>query len=257
MLPLFRLLLICLLVAFISSCTSKKKVLYLQDYTIYKDKQIEQEYTAKLQPDDVLSIVVSSADNVGVTPFNVIVPISMVASDRAVGQPRMVNYIIRQDGTIEFPVLGKVTLAGLTTLEAIEYMKELLKPYLNEPIVIMEWLNYKFTVLGEVKNPGVYRMTSERVNIFEALGMAGDLDIYGSRKDIMLIRENNGKQSTYKLDLRSKDFIDSEVFYIKQNDVIIVSPNRAQIQSSAFNRNTPLYVSMASLILSVIVVITR
>lgn len=245
-------LLYLLLIILITSCASPKEILYFQDFEAGKERDISQKYTTKLQPDDVLNIIISSKDNLGTAPFNIISMAGNVGSSNAGTQPKLMNYIIRQDSTIEFPVLGKIEIAGKTILETIEYFKEQLKPYINEPVVVIEWLNFKYTVLGEVRVPGLYRSTSERVSILDALGTAGDLTIYGRRDNIMLVRETNGKQKYYKIDLTSKNLFESEVFYLKQNDVIIVSPNKAQIQSSAFNRNTPIFVSIASLLVSTI-----
>ncbi|MBX7227776.1 MAG: polysaccharide biosynthesis/export family protein [Chitinophagales bacterium] len=237
---------------FITSCASPKEVLYLQDLQNNDVRDINQHYSTKLRPDDVLNIIVSSKDNLGTSPFNLTPTLGTPGNTSVNGQPKLVNYIIRQDGSIEFPVIGKIQLADLTILQAIDTLKVKLKPYLNDPIVVMEWLNFKFTVLGEVKSPGLYRSNSERVSIFDALGLAGDLTIYGNRQDIIVIREYLGQQLSFKLDLTNKEFLNSELFYIKQNDVIIVSPNKAQIQSSAFNRNIPIFVSIASLAASTI-----
>lgn len=247
--------LIILLVG-LSSCASPKNILYLQDLNTDSARTITQGYTSKLRPDDVLNIVISSKDNIGTAPFNVIASPSTPSSQNLNTQPKLMNYTIRQDGTIEFPVLGKIEIAGKTVLEAIDYFKEQLKPYINEPIVVIEWLNFKYTVLGEVKAPGLYRSQSERVSILDALGTAGDLTIYGKRDNIILIREIDGQQKTFRINLTSKNFMESEAFYLKQNDVIIVSPNKAQVQSSAFNRNTPIFVSIASLLVSTITSIT-
>jgi polysaccharide export outer membrane protein len=235
----------------LASCSVPKKILYLQDVDGNTLRTINQQYTTKLQPDDVLNIVISSKDNLGTMPFNITSTTGNIGATNLSSQPRLLNYIVRQDGTIEFPVLGKIQIAGKTILETIDYLKGLLKPYINDPIVVIEWLNFKFTVLGEVRSPGLYRSTSERVSVLDALGMAGDLTIYGKRKDILLIRETNGKQKSYRLDITDKKFLESEVYYLKQNDVIIVSPNKAQSQSSIF-RNTGMFVSMASLLISTI-----
>ena len=235
---------------------SPKKILYLQDLESGKERDISLQYTTKLQPDDILNIIISSKDNLGVAPFNITTSTTSISgtspniNSNVNTQPKLMNYIIRQDSTIEFPVLGKIHIAGKTMLEAIAYFKEELKPYINEPVVVIEWLNFKFTILGEVRAPGLYRSASERVSIFDALGMAGDLTIYGRRDNILLIREVNGKQKSYKIDLTNQKLLESEVYYLRQNDVIIVSPNKAQIQSAAFNRNTSIFVSIASLLVS-------
>jgi polysaccharide export outer membrane protein len=235
---------------FLSSCANKKNILYLQDHTQQINQDITTSYVNRLQADDILSIQVSSSDSQGVAAFNIATSNGILGSDVAVGNPRFINYIIRQDGTIEFPIIGKIKLADLTIIEAIEYLKKEISAYVNKPIVILEWLNFKYSVLGEVTRPGQFKSLSERVTIFDAISNAGDLSIFGQRKNIILIRENNGKRSHFTIDLTNKNFIGSEAYYVKQNDVIIVSPNNAKVQSSAFNQNASVYISIASVILA-------
>lgn len=241
---------------FIYSCANKKDILYLQDFKEEKVK-ISQDYVNTLQADDILNIHISSPDQQGISPFNLYMRQNPSNAIGGSNQNIMLNYIIRKDGTIQFPILGDVKLSGLTILEAISHLKKEVSKYINNPVVTIEWVNFKFTVSGQVNRPGQYRSQSERVSILDALGMAGDLDIYGQRKNIMLIREINGERHTYFIDLTSKSFMDSEAYFIKQNDVIIVSPNSPQIQASAFNRNIPLYISVTSTIISLIILITR
>jgi polysaccharide biosynthesis/export protein len=236
----------------LSSCANKKNILYLQDNIAESNIEINQSYVSRLQADDILSIQVSSIDNQGVAAFNIATSNGILGTDVAVGQPRFINYIIRQDGSIEFPVIGKIKLAGLTVVEAIDLLKKEISAYVKKPIVILEWLNFKYSVLGEVTRPGQFTSKSERVTVLEALSNAGDLTIFGKRKNIILIRENNGKRSYFNIDLTNKDFINSEAYYIKQNDVILVTPNNARVQSSAFNQNSTIYISIASVVLALI-----
>ncbi|MFY7810835.1 MAG: polysaccharide biosynthesis/export family protein [Flavobacterium sp.] len=245
-------ILVFIILLITTSCANKKNILYLQDNVTQSNIEINQSYINKLQADDILSIQVSSADNQGVAAFNIATSNGILGTDVAVGQPRFINYIIRQDGSIEFPVIGKIQLAGLSVVEAIELLKKEISAYVKKPIVILEWLNFKYSVLGEVTRPGQFSSKSERVTILEALSNAGDLTIFGKRKNIILIRENNGKRSHFTIDLTSKEFIKSEAYYIKQNDVIIVSPNNAKVQSSAFNQNSTIYISIASVVLALI-----
>lgn len=240
----------------ISSCASKEDVLYLQNIDFGK-KQIQNNYTTVFQPDDLLIINVSSPDIKGAMPFNM--PNISANSTTGVvnGLQQQINYLIRKDGTIEFPILGKVQLGGLTMIEAIEYLRNEIKAYIKDPIVNIEWVNFKFTVLGDVVKPGTYIVRNERTTILEAIGMAGDLNITGVRKEILVIREINNERITIKFDLTSKDIFDSEAYFIKQNDVILVQPNKAQINSSIYNRNVPLYISVASVLISLIAVLSR
>jgi polysaccharide export outer membrane protein len=249
-----RLFIFLISLIIISSCANKKNILYLQDFEEGVSK-ISQNYENRLQADDILNIMVSSPDQQGVQSFNLYMRNNPQSA--APNQNFMLNYTIRKDGTIEFPVIGKIKISELTILETIALLKQKLSVYINNPVIVVEWINFKFTILGEVNKPGQYRSQNERVTLLDALGMAGDLDIYGQRKNIMLIRDNGLERKSFLIDITNKKFIDSEAYYIKQNDVIIVSPNNPQIQASAFNRNMPLYIAVASTIISVIVLLTR
>lgn len=245
-----------LIIFFNFSCASKKDVLYIQDIDL-KRLPIENNYTTVFQPDDLIIINVTSADNKAVSPFNMPVVSTNINTGTVTGVQKQISYLIRKDGTIEFPSLGSVKLAGLSMLEAIEFLKSELKEYIKDPIVNIEWVNYKFTILGDVNRPGGYSVKNERTTILEAIGMAGDLNITGNRHEVYLIRELNNERVSIKLDLTSKEIFDSEAYFIKQNDVIIVQPNKAQINSSIYNRNAPLYISVASVIISLIAVLSR
>ena len=241
----------------LSSCANKKDVLYLQDLERNKVEKINLSYVNKLQTDDVLNIVVSSNDNMGVSPFN-ISPSSGKSGveSSGSGQKTSLNYVIRQDGTISFPVLGNIKLVGLTLVEASELLKQNISNYVKNPIVTIEWVNFKFTILGEVKRPGLYKSSSERITIIEAIGIAGDLDIQADRKNILLIREIGTERFTYNIDLTNKAFIYSEAYYLKQNDQIIVSPNNAKVQASVVNPSTSMYLNIFSTLISVITLIS-
>ena len=249
-----RLFIFLISLIIMSSCANKKNILYLQDFKEGVSK-ISQNYENKLQADDILNIMVSSPDQQGVQSFNLYMQNNPQSA--APNQNIMLNYTIRKDGTIEFPIIGKIKISELTILETIALLKQKLSVYINNPVIVVEWINFKFTILGEVNRPGQYRSQNERVTLLDALGMAGDLNIYGQRKNIMLIRDNGLERKNFVIDITNKKFIDSEAYYIKQNDVIIVSPNNPQIQASAFNRNIPLFIAITSTIISVIVLLTQ
>jgi polysaccharide biosynthesis/export protein len=240
----------------LTSCANKKNIHYLQNLELKKDQAIVQNYEAVLQPDDVISISVSSTDGVGLQSFS---PNSSSITSNVSGgnsKPGATNYIIRKDGSIEFPVLGKVQISGLSTTKAIDMMKVKLEKYIKDPIVMIEWHNFKFSVLGEVTKPGQYFSKSERVTLLEALAMAGDLNIYGNRKNIILIREIDNKRSIFTIDLTNPNLLNDEVYYIKQNDQIIISTNNAKIQSnSSFNQNIPIYLSISATLLTILILL--
>ena len=244
------------LVYLLSACGSKKDIIYLQDIGDFETQPISLNYNTVFQPDDMLIINVTGSNSEVLAAFNLPVRAVNATAAVATGVQKQVAYLIRKDGTIEFPVLGTVQIAGLTMIEAIQMLKERLSEYLVDPVVNIEWLNYKFTVLGEVERPGTFNVMNERTTIFEALGMAGDLTITGVRDEVILIRELNGERKVFKLDLRSKEIFNSEAYFIKQNDVIYVQPNKAQVNASVYNRNAPLIISAASVLISLIVVIS-
>ncbi|WP_347375000.1 polysaccharide biosynthesis/export family protein [Aequorivita sp. Q41] len=213
----------------------------------------------KIQPNDLISIVVSAYDLSAVRPFNLIsetrpnTDFSGISSSTTQQQA----YLTAEDGTIDFPVLGRIKVAGLTRSGLSELLVNRISEYVKDPIVTIRVVNFKVSILGEVARPGTYNVEGERLTIPEALGLAGDMTIFGRRDNVLVIRDNgNGKQYKY-LDFRDSSVLNSDFYYLQQNDVIYVEPNNAQIQSSSFNRNTSIYISIASLLLSVLVIVFR
>jgi polysaccharide export outer membrane protein len=234
------------------SCTNKKKFIYFQGSS--PGSQANQSYSPILKPDDLLSITVMGLEESAVKPFNLPLTISQNIGGYTQGAPTQPGYLIDVDGNIDFPVIGKIKIGGLSRQAAIELLKEQLKPYLQNPTIIMRIINYKVTVLGEVKNPGTFTIPNERISILEAIGIAGDLLITGKRKNIIVIREENGKRMETRIDLTNKDVFNSPVFYLQQNDVVYVEPNRTKINSSAVNTaNVSLVVSVISLFVTMVV----
>jgi polysaccharide export outer membrane protein len=254
----YKLFILVTLVSIIySSCSGKKDIHYLQNLEKTKNQPIPQNYENSLQADDVISISVSSIENVGLSSFNLTTNNSTSNSSGG-SKPGAINYVIRKDGSIEFPILGKIQIAGFTISKAIEMIKIKLEKYIKDPIVMIEWHNFKFSVLGEVANPGLFVSKSERVTLLEALAMAGDLSIYGERKSIILIREIDSKRNVYTIDLTNPSLLNEESYFIKQNDQIIVSPNNTKIQStSSFNQNVPVYLSIASILLTLTILLRK
>ena len=156
------------------------------------------------------------------------------------------------NGNIEFPILGTIALGGLTETEAIAKMKSLLQDHIKDAVVTIRLLNFKVSVLGEVQKPGTYRIASERITLLEALGMSGDLTIYGNRSNVLVIREKNGTKTMERVDLTKSDFLNSTAYYLSQNDVVYVEPNKTKINSSAVGPNLTLAISALSLIVTII-----
>jgi polysaccharide export outer membrane protein len=247
----------CLPIIVLYSCVPKKDILYLQD--LPKTAITNQDsFSTTIKTDDLIRIFVTSENMMAVKNFNLLISPTLESSTQVMGQMQLFAYLVDVNGFIEFPVLGSVKLSGLTIEEAVATLKKSISTYVVDPITVdLRILNYKFTILGEVNVPGTYEMESVRTTVLQALGFAGDLTIYGNRSTITLIREIEGVQTSAIIDLTSAEFLQSEFYYLQQNDVIVVHPNNAQVQSAGFNRNAPLLVSIASLLLSIIVIISR
>jgi polysaccharide export outer membrane protein len=196
-------------------------------------------------------VVVSGADVEAVRPFNP-VPIGDNTS------PLSTGYLIDAAGEIAFPIIGKLKMAGLSRLAATEMIKEKLKPYINNPIVNIRVLNYKVTVLGDVKNPGTFTIPNERITLLEALGLAGDMLITGKRENVLVIREVEGKKTEMRIDLTSRQLYSSPAYYLHQNDVIYVEPNKTKINSAAMNAsNVGIFIAILSMLTTVAVLLSR
>ena len=167
------------------------------------------------------------------------------------------GYIVDKEGYIDFPVLGRIKVDGITRNQLSELLKEKLSTYLKNPIVTIQFLNFKVTVLGEVKNPGSYKVTTERISLLDALGMAGDLQISGKRKNVLLIRESGNEKQFARIDLTSSDFVDSPFFYLQQNDVIYVEPNKGRVVGGNMGTFWTYVVSSISTIVAIVALIVK
>ncbi|WP_245833675.1 polysaccharide biosynthesis/export family protein [Nonlabens spongiae] len=241
-------------------CVSKKKILYLQD--LDKTGRLNADisvYKPEVKPDDLLRILVTAKNMNAVSSFNRMVSPTLENQTRVMGQQQLFGYLVDENGYIDFPELGMLDLNNKTVSEISELIKDKIQStYVRDEVSVdVRILNFKVTVLGEVNRPGTFTMESNRNTLLQALGIAGDLTIYGNRKDITVIREFKNEKKSVSIDLTSDDFMNSEFYFLQQNDVIIVHPNNAQVQSAGFNRNAPLFVSIASLLLSIIVILER
>lgn len=214
-------------------------------------------YTPILKTDDILSITIMGLDEEAIKPFNLkFTTTSQSNGGYSAGSPTPPGYLIDSDGYIDFPVIGKMKLAGLSRSAAIDTLKKQLSIYLNNPTIILRILNYKVTILGEVRNPGTFNIPNERISLPEALGIAGDLQITGVRKNVLVIRDVDGKKTETRVDLTSKELFSSPVYYLQQNDVVYVEPNRAKINSSVVNTaNVSLVISVISLFVTMVILI--
>ena len=251
---------------FLSSCiVTNKKIVYFQDtkidtnYNQIKISALENTFTPTFQIDDLISIYVTALDPISTAPFNY--PSNNNSSANVgylSGAPSSIGYLIDKEGNIDFPILGKIHIADLNRMEVSDILKEKLKDYLVNPIVNIKILNYKVSVLGEVAKPGTFNIPNERITILEAIGIAGDLTIYGKRENILVIREINNEKIKYRIDLTSNELFLSPVYYLKQNDVVYISPNRSKINSSSLNTsNVGIFISTSSLIITTVFLIAK
>lgn len=164
-------------------------------------------------------------------------------------------YLVDHSGNIDFPVLGKLKISGMTRTQVLQFLKEKISSYIKNPIITMRLTNFKISVQGEVTSPGVYPITTERVTLIEALSMARDLTILGKRNNILIIREIDGVKTYNRVDITKSDFINSPFYYLSQNDVVYVEPNKNKVNGSAVGPNTGVLISVTSLIITVITLI--
>lgn len=252
-------LLLMVSVLLVSSCVSRKEIAYFQGIeNLVSEVNLE---PIRFKENDLLSITVSAANLESVLPFNLLL-YSRATSNRSPesfnsNNTYEVGYLVDSDGEINFPVLGSIRVKGLTPKELHEYLTKQLEEYILNPIVNIRILNFRISILGEVQRPGTYMVPGERIALPEALGLAGDLSIFGMRDNILVIRETDSIKTYKYLNLLDADVLNSDFYYLQQNDVVYVEPNKAQRQSSSFNRNASVYVSIASLLISVLVIIFR
>lgn len=252
------------IIAFVlTSCNSSKNIVYVQSAgkaINLQDTAIKNLPEAKLKIGDILVISINSINSEAAAPFNLAgVSISenvgSYNSSKNSGSSSAVtqNYLIDNKGNITFPIIGEIHALGMTKTELSDYIKNKVYPfYIKEkPIVTIRYENYKVSILGEVSSPSVYYIQSERINILEAIALAGDLTIYGRRDNVLLIRENDfGKKETLRIDLRDKRLIDSPYYYLQQNDVLYIQPNNPKARSSALGSVESLSISLIGTVIS-------
>ena len=243
-------LLICLLLA---SCRTAQKVIYLQDTTNHETTTIPAGGELTIQPQDRLSIIVSSKNPKLATLFNLPVVTYTAGSTSTSSYNQLVGYTVNPEGYIQFPVLGAVKVEGLTRAQIAETLTKRLitEQLIDDAIVTVDYMNLRISVLGEVSRPGRFNLDRDKTTLLDALAQAGDLTIYGRRDRVLVIREENDQRSTYYVDLRSKDLFSSPVYYLKQNDIIYVTPNKTKAKNSDIGNSTTLWVSSISILVSI------
>lgn len=252
---------------FLASCAAQKRTWYIQDAQFSSAEEIVQNGQIRIKPLDRLTIVVNSKDPELAAPFNTTTSLNSL-SGTPVGMGAQSNATslqirtVEEDGTLDMPIIGRIECKGKTRNELATSIADKIKAegYISDPMVNVQFADMKFSVIGEVARPGQFNITQDRITILDALAMAGDMTIYGVRNDVMVTRENNGIRTIEHLDLTSKNIFRSPYYYLQQNDVVYVKPNKYRSQSGEISQNRSFYISLVATAVSVatmIVTITK
>lgn len=244
------------IVLLLDACSSAKQVAYFQNIDSTSLTASKGLYDARIMPKDLLTITVVTSDPSTSKPFNLAIQ-NTLGTDGRLGSTTgsLLQYLVNNDGDIDFPVVGTVHVAGLTKDQCEDLIKSKVKPYLAEsenPVVTVSMSSYRVTVAGEVTSPKVVPVSTEKMSVLEALAQAGDLTIYGRRDNVLLIRENaDGQKEAHRLNLNDANIINSPYYYVQQNDYIYVEPNSVKAKNSAIGQSTTLWFSFVSILTSV------
>ncbi|OQD43070.1 sugar transporter [Croceivirga radicis] len=241
------------LISVLTACTSGKEVVYFDDASQFETLVSKDMFEPKFKVDDLLSIHISTLDPEASAPFNL-----FKGAEEGGFRGEQVNYLIDKDGEIDFPVIGKIKMAGLSPSEARLFLREQLKDYLKDPIINIRIRNFSVTVLGAVNRPGTFPINGEQITILEALGYAGDINIKGRRDNVLVVRDFDGTKVYNRINLNSKEALNSSVYYLTQNDVVYVEPNKSGKTQSSLDQRASIAVSILSvLVTSTVVLLTR
>lgn len=252
----FKLLAVVATILLASCSLQKKSILYLQDAVTDQSDTIINKYELRIKPSDILSITVNSRYPELAAPFNLSVPTT--SSTNRVGSGQVQGQVVDDAGFISMPVLGKIKAAGLTRSELASFIEQSLinDGHIKDPVVNIQFLNFKINVLGEVERPGEFAINSDRVTLFDALSMAGDITDYGVKERITVIREENGQRTIAYLDATSTDVFKSPYYYLQQNDIVIVDPDDIKQANATVNQRGRNTVATVTSLLSIAVTVT-
>ena len=244
------------MVLMLGSCGSTKSVAYFQNIDSISLAGSRILYEAKIMPKDELTITVITTDPKAAMPFNLSVSNTIgTGGQLSTSGGTLQGYLVDNHGNIEFPVVGTLHVGGMTKKEAEDLVKSKVKPYLAEtenPIVTVRMASYHVSILGEVTKPGIISVPQEKMSILEALAQAGDLTIYGRRDNVILIRQDaQGEKHYHRLNLNDANVINSPFYYLQQNDIIYVEPNKVKAQNSAIGSSTTLWFSAVGTLISI------
>lgn len=239
------------IVTMLGSCGSYKQVAYFQNIDSLNLSASRMLYDATIKPKDQLSIIVKTTDEKVSEPFNLI---KNSMSNMSTEGNNLQNYLVDNNGDIEFPVVGKVHVLGLTCRQCEELIRTKISPYLaasERPLVMVRMGSFRVVVLGEVSSPGVKTVPYEKMSVVEAIAQAGDLGLQGKRKNVLLIREDaTGMKSAHRMDLTDANIINSPYYYLQQNDIIYVEPNGAKKGTAGLSNSITFWIGLVSSIIS-------
>lgn len=249
-------LLLMFIAVILASCNAQERVLYLQDVTDGSEIEIPDNYIIRIKPLDQITIVVNSTDPELAAPFNTSTGYSSISGLSTASSSTTTNnlqsYTVGEDGYIDMPILGRIECVGLTREQLASKITKLIIDggYIADPKVNVSFSQLSISVIGEVSAPGHFSIQRDKITIFDALAMAKDLTIYGDRENVAVIREKDGKRIITKLDLRSAEIFNSPCYYLEQNDIVIVSPNKYRAATSEINQNRSFWISLTSTAIS-------
>lgn len=251
---------------FLASCATNKNIVYFQENTkndtLIEEMPLSNKYESVIQPDDILAINITSISSITIEkdPVKIFTEggthYTLTATQAGVGSNNMgqnTGYLVDREGFIDFPVLGKIKMSGLSIRQAKDALGERLKNYVKDPVVEVRIINYKVVVLGEVRSPGTVIAPNHTINIIEALAAAGDIPVTGKKSNVLVVRENGAKREFARLNLASKDVFNSPYYYLKQNDIVYVEPSKVRRQETSefFRVYLPSFTSILSTVLAV------
>ena len=232
-----------------ASCASRESIVYYQD--IDQQTRVVGTHNTLIQPDDLLMIIVSAQNPLAAEAYNLTTNLTVDPNDQSGTARRQQQlYLVDSEGYIDFPVLGRLLIGGKTKEQVSDEMHALIAKDIKDAVINIRLMNYKVTVMGEVNRPGVHKINSERITLPEALSLSGDLTKYGKRDNILITRETTNGITTQRVDLTSTDFMQSDYFYLKQNDIVYVEPNKTRVNSSGVGPNISIYLTVISLLLT-------
>ena len=249
----------------LASCATNKRAAYIQQVQTDIPTAIEQDYQIRIKPLDRLTVTINSKDPELAAPFNAASSynsLNGLSSYSSSSNGNLQILTVDKEGKIQLPIIGEIDCDGLTRNELAKKIENTIREngMVHDPIVIIQFADVNFSVLGEVARPGQFSITKDRISLFDALAMAGDLTIYGQRENVALIREENGMRTVHYFDLKNPDILTSPYFYLQQDDVVYVTPNKYKAQAGEINQNRSFYISLVSVAVSVatlLVTITR